>query len=331
MATIINHMKKAGKNAFPHHVQEVKSSADKHNARRNVHYTDQDIDKMIKMGRVFTLKELGRILNPENKGSDDDDSDNVESDKEDPPEVEEQSSTSTSASFKNRAGSALLPEPSNEPKTFITDVKIITDESAFNCDSDSNDSLDIEDREDEGMNPTLPTTLQESIRALRHALNNPNSYERVHETSYSQHTFAYKRRLRLVMPRYALPPTMAKKAGKSEIPAPRLAKKLPPLNKLGQGFRKMDAFAEMQMDMKEVEGKLHMVEANLDAVLSRPVTLKHRGRKTFVVKDENFKGKKLLQDVRETYERIQTQYTAEALDKMLGRKVEWGDGKVDSE
>jgi hypothetical protein len=43
MASIINHLKKAGKNAFPHNVQEVESSADKHNVRRNAHYTDHDI------------------------------------------------------------------------------------------------------------------------------------------------------------------------------------------------------------------------------------------------------------------------------------------------
>jgi hypothetical protein len=279
---------------------------------------------MIKMGRVFTLKELGRILNPENKGSDDEGLDEGGSDTEDHPEpTRKQTSTSTSASFKNRAGSALLPEPpqTNAAKTFITDVEIKS-EPVFHCDSDSDDSLDIEDREDEGMNPILPNTLQESIRALRHALNNPNSYERVHETSYSQHTFAHKRRLRLVRPRYALPPTMKKKIATPIIPP---LKKLPPLSKSGEGFRKMDAFAEMHLDMKTVEGKLQVVETNLNAVLARPVTLATRGRKSVVVRDVGYKGKALLKDVQETYERIQTQYTAEALEKMLGRKVEWGD------
>jgi hypothetical protein len=76
---------------------------------------------MIKMGRVFTLKELGKILNPENKGSDDEEEDAGESDiEEDAPENVKrslkQSSTSTSASFARRAGSALQQDPSQDSK-----------------------------------------------------------------------------------------------------------------------------------------------------------------------------------------------------------------------
>jgi hypothetical protein len=129
-----------------------------------------------------------------------------------------------------------------------------------------------------------------------------------------------------VMPRYALPPT-SKHARKPMLPSTPLKKALPSIARSGgEGFRtRMDAFAEMHFDMKTVEGKLQTVEANLNAVLARPVTLAHRGRKSVIVKDDTFRGKALLKDVHATYNRIQTEYTAEALDKMLGRRVEWRD------
>lgn len=334
MATIINHLKREGKRAFPHNVQEIKdmdtAGAADRNQRRRVHYTDDEIAKMIKMGRVFTLNELGRILNPANKtgdeGDDDDDDEDTESDEEqDYTSSSRRQSTATSASFRQRAGSALLGNPEDESagaKTFITGVNIEqgNDVNALqdSCDSDE-ESMDIKD--DESGLPPVPPTIQESIRALKLALTNPASYERVHETSYSQHTFVYRRRLREVLPRYSLPPskTHARRQTAPILPPSRAkAKILPPLSRSGLGFRRLpaDAFAEMQQDMQMVEDKLRLVETNLNSVLGKPLTRAERGRRRVVVKDDVYKGKSLMKDVRETYERIQREYTAAALDNM---------------
>ncbi|KAJ3075525.1 hypothetical protein HK102_005579 [Quaeritorhiza haematococci] len=105
-------------------------------------------------------------------------------------------------------------------QTFLTGVHIIGGNNTFDDgrgegttqldqSDDDEEYTDDEESDDDDMyddDRPLPSSIQASIRALRHALNNPISYWRVWEASYARPTFASsKRRLKTVTPRYHLP------------------------------------------------------------------------------------------------------------------------------
>lgn len=288
-SNILNHLHKQGTNIFPHQVSELGTSPAENinkSLRRYYQYTDDDIAKMVKMGRVFTLKELDQLLNPEEQESSSD-SETEESSSED----DSESLSSTNSRVESEKDQASTH---TKDKTFITSVDIVEKPSSTTSSSGNTDA-------NSGTN--LPNNIQASVRALRHALSNPVSFERVSEASYSVATFAYKRRLKQVLPRYALPDGLRK-----QIAGNKRAGPLPPV-----GVKEKTHGPQlhvMNQEMADLKNRMQILEKNISEVLASPTISKIP------------KSTLLVNQVKDNFERIQYKYTKEALKNMFEEKNE---------
>ncbi|KAJ3224114.1 hypothetical protein HK099_000225 [Clydaea vesicula] len=238
--TILHSLFKKGVKLFPHNVQNFETLKDQksknlinggRNTRRKYKYTDDDIAKMIQIGRIFTLKELNSLTEEEDcniqknptaeqqKDSDLLNNDNICDTTEvsqSEMHIDNQNNEiecEVQAIDENEAQNFskeydVMYDSKQVDETFITGVHITGgNEGAKPLEEPNNDFSDdseddLEEEEETYDTSDLPVTIQASLKALRHALNNPVSYERVKEASYVQPTFAYKRKLRDVQSRY---------------------------------------------------------------------------------------------------------------------------------
>ncbi|KAJ3295840.1 X-ray radiation resistance-associated protein 1 [Borealophlyctis nickersoniae] len=185
--------------------------------RRAYHYSDDDIMRIIKEGTIPSAKELVRYAKRRERDMrrhdmDEDDSDYSEG-------WPESQHSVRLAPLKGDHGelrrdtvepSDMFYDPEAKDDTFLTGVHItgglarprqpsssgyssrsLTD-SAISGGEEEGDSDATQD-EDDGF--PLPSGIQASVRALRHALSNPVSYWRIVEESYAKPTFASKRRV----------------------------------------------------------------------------------------------------------------------------------------
>lgn len=358
------------KKQLKHSVEPFQES--KANLRRDFKYGEEDVNRMIQMGRIYTLKELEELMgSQESLGTDGsgETSSQASADANDPSfltgltlaeigdeKILEESSSDNDANGATAGGGKTngVYDPFAFDETFITGVHI-TDSTYGSSekgkgeswmdeweDMDSSDENESDSASTAANLPILPSTIQLSIRALRHAMYNPVSYERVQEASYAQPTFAYRRKLRSVGPRFNLPryEVGLRQTGGyydhqnviTNTPRWEIGKKksmLPPLyssstaatgtgtwgNSMGYGggyqHRAANEFEEMSNMMNQVDERLNVIEANLSTVLGDQ-QLRKRLPLT----------KSLLNEVRRVYDRIEKEYTEEAYEKLHQEELE---------
>ncbi|KAJ3387102.1 X-ray radiation resistance-associated protein 1 [Lobulomyces angularis] len=375
--TILHSLFKKGVKLFPHNVQNFETLKDQksknlinggRNTRRKYKYTDDDIAKMIQIGRIFTLKELNSLTEEEDcniqknptaeqqKDSDLLNNDNICDTTEvsqSEMHIDNQNNEiecEVQAIDENEAQNFskeydVMYDSKQVDETFITGVHITGgNEGAKPLEEPNNDFSDdseddLEEEEETYDTSDLPVTIQASLKALRHALNNPVSYERVKEASYVQPTFAYKRKLRDVQSRYSLPESLRKPDNFShKIPLP--PQTLPPIppklhnvrdvipsnyfrpnskfnknpnfnnisNNCSSGTyknRTLDEFEDMKNLLSNVDEKLDIIETKLDNILGNEKLKKYLPQ-----------GAILLNEVKISYEKIQKNYMREALEVM---------------
>ncbi|KAI9204488.1 uncharacterized protein BJ171DRAFT_107322 [Polychytrium aggregatum] len=218
-----------------HRVEELKLTTHGR-LRREYKYTEDDIRGMIKAGRIMELKEIQQVLDRQRLDSDQDpDQDGAEPGSFD--SFDQPAEPSELPRPESAAADGLHYNPEAKDSTFLTGVHItgslgpdprdstkpadlsgtgtgmgtdtvphgdVVPPSEYSSEPSDVESEPYSETESEEDTVPLPTGIQAATRALRHALANPISYWRVVEATYARPTFASKKRLREVLPRYLL-------------------------------------------------------------------------------------------------------------------------------
>lgn len=154
--------------------------------RRKFKLNDEDIKNIVHSGKIPNIKKLLKLRKVSEKQEDEEEDDNDES-----------SNNGNELPFEsqNKELQDIHYDPSKKDETFLTGVHITGGQENQKSDSDS--ALSWTDSENESFSDeeyftasVMPSTIQASVRALRHALNNPVSYWRVMEDSYLKPTIS---------------------------------------------------------------------------------------------------------------------------------------------
>lgn len=164
-----------GQKANPHHVSAMSSQklTKQRKMRRKYKFTEDDVKQVIASGKIPSMRALLRKRKEEKKLADaiEDENDNYQS---------------SNFSF----------HPEIQDQTFMTSVHITQedDQASLSIQDDDGSMLswsepeESESEEEDVPDFNLPSTIQGSIKALQHALNNPVSYWRIMENSYLKPT-----------------------------------------------------------------------------------------------------------------------------------------------
>ena len=174
----------------PHKVEELGESIEaleNRNERRAYSFTDEDIDNIIRVGRIPKIKDLrlfGQIRDQMYE------------------EARRLENAQNSDPEKVGAKEVLFSPDKVDP-TFITGVHIMDGnqqkpDTAIEDKEEELESSEAENSSDEDaefkMHYPLPLSIQVAVRSLRHALSNPVSYWRILEESYVRPTIASQSR-----------------------------------------------------------------------------------------------------------------------------------------
>ena len=178
-------------------------------------------------------------------------------------------------------------------ETFITSVNI-SEDSQFKDEVEESYPTDI----------PLPLTLRDSIKALRIALKNPASYERVKDASFTKETYAFKRRLAEIRPRFDLPESLRRVGEPRQTLPPIKSKETRRIKEKAAIRPQKDEFLEMKQNMKMVDEKLELLEANLATIMKSKVL------------EKQLAASLLSRDVKTRYNEIQEEFMNEALQEI---------------
>lgn len=167
--------------------------------RRSYSFTEDDIDNIIRMGRIPKIRDL-RLFGETRM--------QMEKELEDPVKI---------------GAKDMLYDPEKQDSTFITGVHIAENgkpEQAAKMDSEEESSEGDDDSEGERefiSHYPLPLDIQTAVKSLRHAITNPTSYWRVLEDSYIRPTAASLKRRVDVHVKSDFPPLESHRVSHQEL------------------------------------------------------------------------------------------------------------------
>ncbi|TPX72153.1 hypothetical protein SpCBS45565_g00525 [Spizellomyces sp. 'palustris'] len=333
-----------GHNVAPHTVSEVHtplSAFATRRMRRGYRYTEEDVKKIIRRGRIPDIGELVEMSGRRERGTESDDEQDEEADissnvEESPPEFQS-------------SEHVLHYDPSANDPTFLTGVHITSTSNpqlpfssshlSFQSTSSPPEYPDSADSEpDEDTSYLFPNTISASLRALRYALTSPSSYWRAIEKPYEHHTFSsirkhaqrHRKITALTSPKKSMGRWRGNEEATQEVRAQGVQGLIPgldtasvegqnPLPRLhtpsaitsmqkyraARKWRPKDEFAEMREVMERVDERIKVVEANLATLLKTPAPTGHLKLIP--------QSRKLLQEVQHEYDRIERMYNVAAI------------------